>query len=108
MQMFWSESPLVVWQKNDILTVFESAIYEDEEHTIPFDLQGMQVKASIRSDDDYSVKYETNVSLKTQEQFQFKFKAGEIPDIGLWKIEFFITKGQETIGMTHHDDFDVE
>lgn len=108
MKMFWSERPDTVWKKNDTITMFESAIYEDEAHTIPFDLQGMQVKAVIRSDNDFSVKFETNVTLKNKERFEFKFKTKEIPDIGLWKIEFFITQGNEEIGMTHHDDFDVE
>lgn len=107
-RMFWSERPSTVWKKNDIITIFESAIYEDEAHTKPFDLQGLQVKAVIRSDDDFSMKFKTNVTLKTQEKFQIKFKVGEIPEIGLWKIEFSITKGNEEIGMTHHDDFDVE
>lgn len=106
-RMFWAESPATLWVKRDTVCIFKSAIYEDKAHTIPFDLQGMQVKVSIRSDEDYSVKFETNVTLKNQEKFEFRFRTNEIPDIGLWKIEFFITQGGTEIGMTHHDDFDI-
>lgn len=109
-KMYWLKWDRLPWKENDIITKFVGTICTNEEKTEFLNIRNKYIKVVILI--DYSSKELMSKVVTTTEDegsFEFLFTQEESQPLGEWKIEVYgLDKDGEIIGMTHHDDFNVE
>jgi len=107
MQQYWLKYTQDRWDENDTTTKFTGSVYYNELRTDIVDLTGLVVEAAIRSDAERVEQMRQEVTFTERGSFEFVFNTGTVPEIGKWKLEIFLFRNGELIGITHHGDFDV-
>ena len=110
--VFWLKYTDATWLDSDTTTVFRGRIARNEAKDDFADLTGVQVQVILSRDFPYLRTLTRDVTIAPDQvsnkgAFQFTFLTGELPVIGLWKIEVMMKTNGNQIGITHHEDFDV-
>jgi len=109
-EMYWLKWDREPWNANSTTSKFTGTICSDEEKINNLVLPEQYVKVVICNDYTSEEIMSKGVILgETVGYFEFFFTEDELPPIGEYKIELYVLDDDgEILGMTHHDDFEVE
>ena len=104
---YWLKYTQTEWNKDDTTTKFTGSVHNTEARESVIDFTGLVVEVAIRSDAEKVEQVRKEVTLTEKGSFEFVFDTDTVPKIGKWKIEIFLLRDDELIGITHHEDFNV-